>query len=84
MLFGCVLWDHIFGVCCTLREAMHGNAGKLAFLYRSALHWAVAAPEHTQSAALYLLNHTIPLHGLITKQIVQYFGRLEGDHQHYV
>ena len=74
MLFGCVIWGHAFGVSYSLREAVHGNAGKLAVLYRSALRWAVAAPAHTRSAALYLLNHTIPLHGLITKQIIQYFG----------
>ena len=47
LLFGCVIWGHVFGVCCLLREAVHGNAGKLVVLYRSALHWAVAAPAHT-------------------------------------
>ena len=78
MLFGCVIWGHVFGICCLLREAVHGSAGKLAVHYRSALRWSVAAQAHTQSATLYLLNHTIPLHGLITKQIVWYFGRLEG------
>ena len=78
MLFGCVVWGHAFGVRCLLREAVHGNAGKLMVLYSNVLHWAVAAPAHTQSAALNLLTHTIPLHGLITKQIVWYFGQLEG------
>ena len=67
MLFGCVVWGHAFGVHCSLREAVHGNAGKLAVLYHSALRWTVAAPAHARSAALYLLNHAIPLHGLITK-----------------
>ena len=84
MFFGCVSWGHAFGAHCLLREAVHCNTGKLAVLYHSALHWAVAAPAHTRSAALYLLNHTIRLQGLITKQIVQYFGRLEGERQHYV
>ena len=74
MLFGCVIWGHVFGVRCSLLEAVHGNAGKLAVLYLSALCWAVDAPAHTQSAALLLLNHTIPLHGLISKQIIPYFG----------
>ena len=67
MLFGCVVWGHVFGVRCSLREAVHGNAGQLAVLYHNALRWAVAAPTHTRSAALYLLNHTIPLQELITK-----------------
>ena len=66
MLFGYVVCSHAFDVRCLLQEAVHGNAGKLAVLYHSALGWAVAAPAHTRSAALYLLNHTIPLHGLIT------------------
>ena len=74
MLFGCMVWGHAFGMCCLVQEAVHGNAGKIAVLYRSALHWEVAAPAHTRSAALYLLNHTIPLHGLIAKQIIWYFG----------
>ena len=52
MLFGCVIWGHVFGVCCLLREAAHGNAGQLAVLYRNAVCWAVAAPAHTQSTAL--------------------------------
>ena len=78
MLFGCVIWGHVFGVRCTLWEVEHSNAGKPAVLYHSALRWAVAAPAHARSAALYLLNHTIPLHGLITKQIIRYFGQLEG------
>ena len=84
MLFGCMLWGHVFGVCCSLREVAHGNAGKLAVLYCSALRWVVAAPAHTQSATLYMLNHTIPLHGLITKQIIWYFVRLEWEWQHNV
>ena len=67
MLFGCVIWGHVFGIRCLLREAVHGNAGQLVVLYCNALRWAVAAPAHMQSAALYLLNHTIPLQGLITK-----------------
>ena len=84
MLFGCVLWGHVFGVHCSLREVAHGNAGKLVVLYCSALCWAVAAPTHTYSAALYLLNHTIPLHGLITKQMTRYFGQVEGGRQRFV
>ena len=84
MLSGCVIWGHVFGIHCLLREAVHGNAGWLVVLYRNALLWAVAAPAHMRSAALYLLNHTILLQGLITKQIVWYFGRLEGECQHYV
>ena len=79
-----MIWGHVFGVRCSLREAVRSNAGQLAVLYSNALRWAVAAPAHTRSAALYLLNHTIPLQGLITKQIVWYFGRLEGELQHYV
>ena len=73
MLFGCVIWGHVFGVCCLLQEAVHGNTGKLVVLYRSALRWAIAAPAYTQSAALCLLTDTIPLHGLISKQIIWYF-----------
>ena len=79
-----MIWGHVFGMHCLLREAVHGNAGKLAVLYHSVLCWAVAATAHTQSAALYLLNHTIPLHGLSTKQVIWYFGRLEGKRQHYI
>ena len=41
--------------------------GKLGVLYHSALRWSIAPPLHIWGAALYLLCHTIPLHGLITK-----------------
>ena len=67
MLFGCVIWGRIFGVRCSLWEAVYGNTGQLAVLYHNALRWAVAAPAHTRSAALYLLNHAIPLQEKITK-----------------
>ena len=84
MFFGCVLWGYVFGVRCLLWEVAHGNAGKLVVPYRSALRWEVAAPTHMRSTALYLLNHTIPLHGLITKQIIWYVRQLKGERQHFV
>ena len=50
-------------------------------LYRSALRWAIAVPMHIRGAVLYLLCHTIPLQGLITKLIVRHFARLEDELQ---
>ena len=76
MLFGCVVWGHLFGVHLTLGDRLQGSCGKLVILYHSVLHWAIAVPTHICGAALYFFCHTIPLQGLITKEIVRYFACL--------
>ena len=66
MVFGCVVWGHVFGVQLRLRGA-GGSAGKLEVLFKHTLRWAVRAPRTMRDAALYLITGTIPLHGLILK-----------------
>ena len=79
MLFGCVVWGHCFGSQLRLRSAggSNGSAGKLEALYRALLRWALTAPRSTCGASLYLLMAMLPLHGLIIKATVRYFGGLE-------
>ena len=81
MLFGCVVWGHMFEVCFLLSDGLQGSCIKLGVLYHSALHWAVATPLHICRAALYLFCYTISLHGLVSKQMVRYFASLEDELQ---
>ena len=46
-------------------------------LYRAALRWSVGTPTDMHAAALHFMTATIPLHGLILKHIVRYYGILE-------
>ena len=48
-------------------------------LYHVALRWSVGAPMDMHTAALHFMTATIPLHGLILKHIVRYYGILEHD-----
>ena len=52
-------------------------------LYRAALRWSVGAPTDMRAAALHFMSATIPLHGLILKHIVHYYGILEHDQAAY-
>ena len=80
MLFGSVVWGHALGFKWSLHDgAAGGSTGKLGIIYRNALQWAICTPAHTRRAALYLIAHAIPLQGLISKQMIHYFGRLEHE-----
>ena len=79
MLFACAIWGHAFGVQFSVQDGVRGSIGKLGMLFRSALRWAISAPEHIRGAVLYLFAHTIPLHRLVVKYMVRYFGQLEGE-----
>ena len=52
-------------------------------LYRAALRWSVGTPTDMRAAALHFMTATIPLHGLILKHIVRYYGILERDQAAY-
>ena len=67
MLFACAIWGHAFGVQFSVQDGVWVIVGKLGVLFCSALQWAISAPAHIRGAALYLLAHTMPLHGLIVK-----------------
>ena len=80
MHFGRVIWGHALGFKLSLHDGtIGGSAGKLGIIYRNALRWSISAPAHTRGAALYLIAHAVPLQGLISKQMVRYFGRLEHE-----
>ena len=79
MLFACAIWGHAFGVQFSVQDGVQGSIGKLGVLFRSMLRWAILTPMHIWGAALYLLAHTIPLHGLIVKLMVRFFGQLEDE-----
>ena len=83
MLFACAIWGHAFGVQFSVQDGIRGSVGKLGVLFHSVLRWAISVPAHIRGAALYLLAHTIPLHGLVVKQMVRYFGQLEGERRIY-
>ena len=52
-------------------------------LYCAALRWSVGVPTDMRAAALHFMTATIPLHGLILKHIVRYYGILEHDQAAY-
>ena len=52
-------------------------------LYHAALRWLVGSPMDMHAAALHFMTVTIPLHGLILKRIVRYYGILECDQAAY-
>ena len=84
MLFGSVIWGHALGFKWSLHDGTAGgSAGKLGAIYHNALRWSISAPTHTCGAALYLIAHAIPLQGLISKQMVCYFGLLEHELEAY-
>ena len=52
-------------------------------LYCAALRWSVGVPTDMRAAALHFMTATIPLHGLILKHTVRYYGILEHDKAAY-
>ena len=52
-------------------------------LYCAALRWSVGVPTDMHAAALHFIMATIPLHGLILKHTVRYYGTLEHDKAAY-
>ena len=52
-------------------------------LYRAAMRWSVGVPTDRRSAALHLIMVSIPLHGLILKHTVCYYGIMEHDKAAY-
>ena len=52
-------------------------------LYCPALRWSVGVPTDMFAAALHFITATIPLHGLILKHTVCYFGTLQHDKAAY-
>ena len=52
-------------------------------LYHAALRWSVGAATDMHAAALHFIMVTIPLHGLILKHTVCYYGILECDKAAY-
>ena len=84
MLFGSVIWGHALGFNWALHNGTAGgSAGKLGVIYRNALRWSISAPAHTRGVTLYLIAHAIPLQGLISKQMIHYFGQLEHELKAY-
>ena len=52
-------------------------------LYHAALRWSVGAPTDMHAAELHLIMASIPLHGLILKHTVCYYGIMERDKAAY-
>ena len=52
-------------------------------LYCAVLRWSVGVPTDMRAVALHFMTATIPLHGLILKHIVRYYGIIERDQAAY-
>ena len=82
MTFACAVWCHAFGTKLQLRATAAGRCTRLSTLFTSALCWAIRAPSLTCLSVLFVICNTLPLHGIIAKQIVGYFHELECSLQH--
>ena len=84
VLFGSVIWGHALRCKWSLHNGTaDGSTGKLGVIYGNALWWSISTPTHTCGAALYLIAHAILLQGLISKQMVRYYGWLEHELKAY-
>ena len=52
-------------------------------LYCTVLRWSVGAPTDLHAVALHLITASIPLHGLVLKHTVCYYGILERNKAAY-
>ena len=82
MTFACAVWGHAFGTKLQLRATAAGGCTRLSILFMLALHWAIRAPSFMHLNVSFLICNTLLLHGIIVKQIVWYFHRLERSLKH--
>ena len=67
----------------SLPSAGCSTASKMEALYRTVLRWSVGALTDMHAAVLHLITVSIPLHGLILKHTVHYYGILEYEKAAY-
>ena len=65
-----------------LRATAAGKCIRLSALFISALRWVIRVPSLMRHSILFFICSTLPLHGIIMKQIVQYFHKLEHRLKH--
>ena len=82
MTFACEVWGHAFGAKLQLHATAAGRCARLSALFMSALCWEIRVPSLTHLSVLFVICNTLPLHGIIVKQIVQYFRGLECSLKH--
>ena len=82
MTFACAVWGHAFGTKLQLHATAAGGCTRLSTLLTSALRWAIRAPSLMHPSVLFVIYNMLPLHGIIVKQIVQYFHGLEHSLKH--
>ena len=83
LLFGCVAWGYCFDISFSLQCAGCSTASKMEVLYCAALRWSVGAPTDMHAVALHFITASIPLHELILKHTVRYYGIMEHDKAAY-
>ena len=66
-----------------LRHAGCSTTSKMEALYCTVLRWSVGKPPDMHAAVLHFITDSIPLHGLILKHTVRYYGTLEHDKAAY-
>ena len=52
-------------------------------LYHAALRWSVGVQTHMHAAVLHFITTAVPLHRLVLKHTVRYYGILEHDKAAY-
>ena len=82
MAFACAVWGYAFGAKLQLRATTAAGCARLSMLFMPALHWAIRAPSLTHLSVLFIIYNTLLLHGIIVKQIVQYYHGLERSLKH--
>ena len=77
LMFGAVVWGHVFGSHLQLRRSGNSAATRIEVAHRRHLRWALKVPSSVRTGFLHVLANQLPFQGLVVKQQVRYFGTLE-------
>ena len=79
LMFGAVVWGHIFGPRLQLRRPGCTAAARIEVAHRRHLRWALNIPIDVRTGFMHVLTNQLPFQGLVVKQQVRYFGKLESQ-----
>ena len=67
LMFGCVIWGHVFGAKLLLRRMGGTPAARIETAHHRHLRWALRVPKELRTSFLLLLANQLPFQGLVTK-----------------
>ena len=67
LMFGSVLWGHIFGPRLLLRRTGASAASRIELAHRRHIRWALKVPACIRLGFLFVLANQLPFQGLVVK-----------------